>query len=90
MSTENWIVRTSCGDEWGFVKRLILNSGTKQISHADVIVADTGRLIRLPWESFDVAREGIKLRVSEGQVQTGALRPSDFKMAETIPMELWP
>ena len=49
MSTENWIVMTPGGAEWGFVKRLILDSGTKQISHADVILSETGRLIRPPW-----------------------------------------
>lgn len=89
MSTENWIVKTAGGDEWGFVKRLILDSVTRQISHADVILADTGRLIRLPWESFDVAREGIRLRASDGQAPTEAPTP-DFKRAETVSMELWP
>jgi hypothetical protein len=90
MSTESWIVKTLGGDEWGFVKRLIINSVTRQISHADVIVAATGRLIRLPWESFEVRTEGIKLRISEGQVQVGARKPSDYKLAETVSMELWP
>lgn len=90
MSTENWIVKTIGGDEWGFVKRLVLSSVTRQISHADVIVAATGRLIRLPWESFDVAKEGIKLRVPDGQAHSGAPRPSDLKMTETVSMELWP
>ena len=89
MSTENWIVKTAAGDEWGFVKRLILDSVTRQISHADVILADTGRLIRLPWESFDVAKEGIRLRVPDGQAPAGAPIP-DFKRAETVSMELWP
>jgi hypothetical protein len=89
MSTENWMVKTAGGDEWGFVKRLILDSLTRQISHADVIVADTGRLIRLPWESFDVRKEGIRLRVPDGQVPTGAPR-QDLKRAEAVLMELWP
>ncbi len=90
MSTEHWIVKTVGGDEWGFVKRLILNPGTRQISHADVIVADTGRMIRLPWESFDVAKEGIRLRPSGGQVQRGEAGSSEFQMIETVSMELWP
>jgi len=64
MSTENWIVHTLRGDEWGFVKRLIIDSATRRISHADVIVASTGRLIRVPWESFEVLNEEIRLRVS--------------------------
>ncbi len=90
MSTESWIVKTLGGDEWGFVKRLIINSVTRQISHADVIVAATGRLIRLPWDSFDVRTEGIKLRIPEGQAQVGGRKPSEAKLGDTVSMELWP
>jgi hypothetical protein len=90
MSADNWVVKTAGGREWGFVKRLLLNSVTRQISHADVVVADTGRLVRLPWESFDLIHEGIRLRVAEGQFPSGAVRPSGYKTTETVCMELWP
>ena len=67
MSTENWIVKTLGGEEWGFVKRLIINSVTKQISHADVTLSDTGQLIRIPWERFEVRDEGIILACRKGR-----------------------
>ena len=90
MSTETWIVRTLGGEEWGFVKRLILDSVTRQISHADVILSGTGRLIRIPWESFEVQTDGIKLGVPEGQVHANSARPGTIGSAQAVTMEVWP
>jgi len=90
MSSESWIVRTVGGEEWGFVKRLILDSVTKQISHADVVLSQTGRLMRIPWESFEVQNDGIKLGISERQAYANSARPRDMGMTEAVAMEVWP
>ena len=90
MSTENWIVKTLGGAEWGFVKRIILDSVTRQISHADVILSETGRLIRIPWENFELQNNGIRLGVPEGQVNVNAVRPGGVGLADTVAMEVWP
>lgn len=90
MSTENWIVKTLGGAEWGFVKRLVLDSVTRQISHADVILSETGRLIRIPWESFELQNDGIRLGIPEGQVNIQSIRPSEIGLADTVAMEVWP
>jgi hypothetical protein len=90
MSTENWIVKTLGGEEWGFVKRLIIDSVTRQITHADVILSETGRLMRIPWENFAVRDEGIILSMPEGQVNANAIRPSGVGLANTVAMEVWP
>lgn len=75
MSIGSWTVQTVSGHEWGYIKRLILDSGTREISHADVILAKTGRLIRLPWRSFEVRDDGIKLRISEGLARAQTPKP---------------
>lgn len=90
MGTETWIVRGHEGNEWGLIKRLILDSTTKQISYADVVLTDTGQLIRLPWENFDVEEQGITLRISEGQVDGVATRVWDTRMPKSVAMDLWP
>jgi len=90
MSSESWIVRTLGGEEWGFVKRLILDSVTKQISHADVVLSQSGRLMRIPWESFEVQNDGIKLSISERQAYANSARPHDMGMTEAVAMEVWP
>ena len=69
-------MKTLGGEEWGFVKRLIMDSVTRQISHADIILPETGRLIRIPGESFEVRDEGIILSMPEGQVNANAIRPA--------------
>ena len=49
MSIENWVVRTLEGQEWGFIKRLIMNSVTRKIKHADVVIVDSRKIVRIPW-----------------------------------------
>ena len=90
MSTEIWMIKTPGGEEWGFVKRLIIDSVTRQISHADVILSETGRLIRIPWENFEMRDEGIILNMPEGQVNANAVRPNGVGLAHTVAMEVWP
>jgi len=90
MSSENWIIRTLGGEEWGFIKRLILDAVTKQISHADVVLSETGRLMRVPWDSFEVQADGIRLGISEHQAHANSARPTDRRPAEVVTMEVWP
>jgi hypothetical protein len=40
-----------------------------------VILARTGRLIRLPWRSFEVRDGGIKLRIPEELVKAQTPKP---------------
>lgn len=75
MSIGSWTVQTVSGHEWGYVKRLVLDPVTRRVSHADVVVARTGRLIRVPWESFEVWNGGIKLRIPEGLVTAQTPKP---------------
>jgi hypothetical protein len=90
MGAEQWIVKTLTGEEWGLIKRLIFDAASRQISHADVILSDTGRLVRVPWESFEVQNEWIKLSIPEGTVNAGELTASRLGLAEAVTMEVWP
>lgn len=67
MNQHYWVVKTSDGDEWGRISRLIIDPTTRQIVFADVILNDTGRLVRarLAWDSFDIGRDGVVLRSSD-------------------------
>ena len=90
MRTENWIVKTLDGQEWGFVKRLIINSVTRQISHADVILSETGRLIRIPWESIEVRDDGIYLKMPEGQMNANVIKLSGAELTDTVTIKVQP
>ena len=90
MNIEQWIVKKDTGEEWGFIKRLIIDSRTRQISYADVVVLASGHVARLPWETFDMHGEHIKLTVPEGKIQGMALGVPTRWTAETVTMEVWP
>jgi hypothetical protein len=90
MSAEHWIVTKPSGEEWGIIKRLCIDPTTKQITYADVILGETGRLVHVPWENFHVQKERITLSLPDGKLNgtvRDARRPGH---AETVAMEVWP
>jgi hypothetical protein len=90
MSAEHWIVRNPSGEEWGIIKRLIIDSTTRQITYADVILGETGRLIQVPWESLTVQKEWLILSMPEERADTPVLGASGLGLGETVTMEVWP
>jgi hypothetical protein len=90
MGSDKWIVNNTAGEEWGIMKRLIIDSTTRQISYADVVLADSGELIRLPWKAFQVRSHGITLRIDEGQVIETATSVQQTTTSATVVMDLWP
>jgi hypothetical protein len=90
MGMQNWIVKNGGGHEWGLIKRLVINSGTRQIHFADVFVIHTGHIARIPWENFDLRDDGITLRVSERQLAVSRLAPCEGTTGEVVSMEVWP
>ena len=89
MSTENWIVKKQNGEEWGLIKRLIIESATKQISSADVIVMDTGRLVRVSWDSLLVETGGIIITNCDGHLDSRSLTTHGARPSGTVAMEVW-
>jgi hypothetical protein len=63
MAGEIWPVQKPDGSEWGRVTKLIIHPQTRQISHADVLVNGTARLIRIAWANFLVTDDALVLRV---------------------------
>jgi hypothetical protein len=90
MGAENWVVKNGGGSDWGLIKRLVINSGTRQIKFVDVFVIHTGHIARIPWDSFDVRNEGITLRVPEAHVAAKRITPADTAMGEVVSMDVWP
>lgn len=90
MNTQTWMVRTSRGEEWGFIKRLIIDPMTRQIKEADVILAETGKAIRMSWEHFELEAEGIRLGVAQHDLEKKSPAPSEAGVAGRVAMDLWP
>ena len=90
MSIDSWVVRTLEGEEWGFIKRLIMDSVTRQIRHADVVIVDTGKIVRIPWERFQLKQEDIRLAADHRELNASSLESSKGELAETMAMDVWP
>lgn len=90
MNTETWVVTTGVGEEWGMIKRLILDSTTKQISHADIVIAGTGQLVRVPWHYLELRRQGFKISSLSCELDAVSAAAPVGTMAGSVAMDLWP
>lgn len=90
MGSDHWIVSNRAGEEWGLIRRLILDSVTRQISFADVVVIQTGHVARIPWDGFEIRPGGITLSMSEAQVTADGMRLSESMAEEGVAMDVWP
>lgn len=90
MSAQNWVVKNGGGIDWGLIKRLVINSATRQIHYVDIFVIHTGHLARIPWDNFDIGNEGITLRISEAQAAAKGIAASDVPTGEVVSINVWP
>ncbi len=90
MGSDQWIVNNRAGEQWGLITRLILDTVTRQISYADVVVIQTGLVTRIPWNGFEIRDQGIMLDIPEAQAVAGSTMGSDSRVAGVVAMEVWP
>lgn len=90
MGAQNWIVKNGGGHEWGLIRRLVINSDTRQINYADVFVINMGHMARIPWDSFEIRNEGITLRMPEAQVVNSGTNAVELGNGAVGSMDVWP
>jgi len=90
VGAQNWIVKNGGGHEWGLIRRLVINSDTRQINYADVFVINMGHMARIPWDSFEIRNEGITLRMPEAQVVKSGTNAVELGNGEVVSMDVWP
>jgi len=90
MGSDKWIVNNRAGEEWGLITRLILDSVTRQISYADVVVIQTGHVARIPWDGFEIRDQGITLGMPEAQIGVGNVVGNQAVAADGVAMDVWP
>ncbi|GKS58346.1 hypothetical protein YTPLAS18_18730 [Nitrospira sp.] len=89
MNTPTWIVKTGVGEDWGLIRRLIIGSKTKQIHYVDIVIVNTGKVVRLPWETFEIHNEEIRLGIPETQAHARGARASKLG-DDAFSMDVWP
>lgn len=90
MGAQNWIVKNGGGDDWGLIRRLVIDAETRQISFADVFVVNLGHITRIPWDSFEIRHEGITLRMPEAEAVANGIESLDERSEEAVSMDVWP
>ncbi|TXG84962.1 MAG: hypothetical protein E6R14_04735 [Thermomicrobiales bacterium] len=90
MGSDQWIVNNRAGEQWGLITRLILDTATRQINYADVVVIQTGLVARIPWDGFEIRDQGITLDMPEGQAVASSVLSSENRVAGGVAMEVWP
>jgi hypothetical protein len=90
MNADNWIVNDGTGKEWGVIKRLLLDSATRQINFADVVVIHTGHVARIAWHRFHIDQAGITLGMAEVQGSTLNSRVPETLNGEMLSINVWP
>ena len=90
MATHTWIVKSGVGTDWGLIKRLIIDQESRQIRFADLVVVHTGEVVRLPWDTFEIHNEEIRLRVSEAQASARGAKASELTANGAVSMDVWP
>jgi|SRR6476469_9017054 hypothetical protein len=63
MNSGSWAVKTSGGEDFGQITKLIIDATTRQVSYAEVALADGNHMVRVPWKDLEVKHDGIFLRV---------------------------
>jgi hypothetical protein len=76
MNMDAWIVKKAGGEELGSIRKLIIDSNTRQLSYADVALTQTNQLVRLPWTELDVRHEGIFLKPTHLPLENAVNCPS--------------
>ena len=89
MVAQNWIIKNGGGRDWGLIKRLVIDSGTRQINYADVFVIHTGHIARIPWDSFEICNEVIRLRIPEAHITAQGI-PSSETATGDVAINIWP
>lgn len=93
MSIESWAVKKPSGEELGLIKKLTIDPKTRQIAYADVQLGDTGQVVLLPWELFQVTPDTILLHAAEEHLMAAPIltkaaastAPVTLEVATTVP-----
>jgi hypothetical protein len=65
MAFESWIVTNRAGERIGVVRKLVLDSRTGRVTHAEVALLPSDVVVRMPWNVLELGRDGLILESME-------------------------
>ncbi|MGH7233052.1 MAG: PRC-barrel domain-containing protein [Nitrospiraceae bacterium] len=87
MIHETWTVKNRSGKKLGSIKKLIIDSKTRQIAYADLTLSDTNQVVRIPWGLLAVKNHGILLKATKEEI-TAALSLAHDEGSEPVTLEV--
>ena len=75
MHTQTWTVKKPGGEDLGSIRKLIIDSHTRQLTFADVALNQTNQVVRLPWKELEVRHDGIFLKLDDVSLATAVDSP---------------
>lgn len=88
MSVDTWVVKKAGGEELGSIRKLIIDSNTRQLSYAEVALTQTNQLVRLAWTELDVRYEGIFLKPTHLPLVNAVNCPSQAASLDVLEVPL--
>jgi len=76
MNTQTWTVKKPGGEDLGCIRKLIIDSHTRQLTFADIALTQTNQLVRLPWTELEARQDGIFLKLNEASLGTAVASPA--------------
>ena len=84
MDHQTWTVKNLKGKKLGSIKKLIIDSTTRQIAYADVTVGDGPHTIRIPWRLLVINKHGILLKATHQELAEALSRSTTIHGAVTL------
>jgi hypothetical protein len=87
MNNQPWIVKKHSGETWGRIRKVIIDAATRHVVFLDVVLDDTGSLVRVPWINLEINNEDIMLRSLDGEFKATVLADSGDALSDTVTLE---
>jgi len=87
MKNQPWIVKKRSGEPWGQIRKVIIDAETRQVASLDVVLDNTGRLVRVPWINLEMNNEDIMLRSLEAEVNATVLANTGDGLSDAVTLE---
>ena len=81
---KSWVIKKPGGEEWGCIRKLIIDADTRKLSHADVALTQNNEVIRLSWTELEVTQDGIFLKTKDTPPLSTESHPSPFSTDDIV------
>jgi hypothetical protein len=68
MHDDTWAIKNPRGEKVGTIKKLIIDSKTRQITYADLALSESNHVVRIPWSMITVKSHDLFLSLTKEEL----------------------